>query len=86
MRLCYFMGMTDTIAQTLERLAGSLGKLPAETQADVLAEFENRVESLAQSRMTDDQRDVVMRRLAEPRVYVSDADVTALLRRFNPAK
>jgi hypothetical protein len=73
--------MTSTVTQTLERLAQTLNDLPEETQADVLAELESRVESLARSQMTGAQRDLVKRRLAEPREYADPQDVEAVLRR-----
>ena len=76
--------MDMTITQSLERLAHTLSRLPVETQADVLAELERRVDSLAQSQMSDAQRAVVVQRLAEPRSYAGAAAVAALLQRFNP--
>jgi Fic family protein len=76
--------MTSTVTQTLERLAQTLNDLPEDAQADVLAELESRVESLTKSQLTKPQRDLVKRRLAEPREYADAEDVEALLRRFNP--
>lgn len=71
--------------QKLAELADTLRTLPEEAQADVLAEIDNLVQNLKQSHMTDAQRTIVKERLAEPRVYATRAEVSALLRRFNPA-
>ena len=78
--------MIDSVAKTLERLALTLNGLPANAQADVLAEIENRVDNLTRPQMTEDQRAIVRQRLAEPRRYANSEDVVALLRRFNPAR
>jgi Mg/Co/Ni transporter MgtE len=77
--------MTTTMPHELSELAETLQKLPEEARADVLAEIEAKVQRLRHSLLTDAQRAIVKQRLAEPRVYASADDITALLRRFNPA-
>jgi Mg/Co/Ni transporter MgtE len=76
--------MTTTVPHELAELADTLRKLPEDARADVLAEIEAKVQNLRRSLMTDAQRAVVKQRLAERRVYASPAEVSALLRRFNP--
>ncbi len=76
--------MTSTVTQKLADLVDTIEALPAQAQADVLAEIESRIESLKQSSLTDEQRAVVKARLAAPRQYAGRDDVLALLRRFNP--
>ena len=77
--------MTSTVTQKLADLVDTIEALPAQAQADVLAEIESRIESLKQSSLTDEQRAVVKARLAAHRQYAGRDDVLALLRRFNPA-
>ena len=76
--------MNSAVSQTLDRLAERLNDLPEDVQADVLAEIEAKVEGLALTHLTEAQRALVVRRLAEPRDYASNEDVAAVLRRFNP--
>ena len=76
--------MTAQLPRQLKELATTIGALPDDARADVLAEIAAKVESLKHSQLTQAQRAIVQRRLAEPRVYASPAAVTALLRRFNP--
>ncbi len=77
--------MDSAVTQKLAALADTLRDLPEDVQSEVLAEIENRVQSLSQSQLTDGQRAIVKQRLGEPREYAAAADVSALLRRFNPA-
>jgi Mg/Co/Ni transporter MgtE len=77
--------MPTAVTTQLAKLADALETLPEDAQAEVLAEIEARVDSLTQSRLTDEQRAIVRERLAAPREYASTVEVAALLRRFNPA-
>ena len=75
--------MDDAVADTLNRLAERLGDLPEEVQADLLAEFEAKIEDFAASQMTGAQRSVIAARLTVPREYATTEQVTELLRRFS---
>ena len=91
--LVYTFVMTN-IAQTIDRLARALEALPVQTQADILADLETRVEQLRwhfgqtneqesrRSPLPEEQRRVVVERLALPREYAPQTEVTALLQRF----
>jgi hypothetical protein len=78
--------MTAQLPRQLKELATTIGALPDDARADVLAEIEAKVKSLKQSQLTDAQTAIVRQRLAEPRVYASAAEVTDLLRRYNPSR
>jgi hypothetical protein len=69
--------MTE-IDHQLARLAKAIELLPAEAQADVLAEIEARVDSLSEGRMTDAQRAIVLERSAGPMAIARREDVQAL--------
>ena len=77
--------MNVAATQKLERLAQALNDLPEETQADVLADWEAQVENLTAPRLTDEQVEIVRQRMAAPRVYVSNEDIEALMRRYEQA-
>lgn len=77
--------MTSNVTQKLSELVDTIEALPSEAQADVLAEIASRIEHLKRSALTDEQRAIVVARLAAPRQYAHRDDVAALLRRFNPA-
>ncbi len=70
------------IDQRLMKLAQALQQLAPETQTDVLDEMEARIANLTKSALTNEQRDIVKMRMAQPRVYVSNEEVANLLRRF----
>lgn len=78
------MPMTNILAATMDRLAVRLRDLPEDAQTEVLAEIEAKMDDLAQSKMTEEQRDLVLRRIAAPRDYASPAEVAALLDRYRP--
>lgn len=78
------MQMTNVLAATMDRLAATLSDLPEDAQADVLAEIEAKMDGLAQSHLTDAQRQLVTNRMAGPRRYASPAEVSALLDRYRP--
>ena len=77
--------MTTTLSLELVELAETLDTLSEAARADVLAEIEAKVQNLRHSLLDDAQRALVIQRLNEPRVSSSADEVTALLRRFNPA-
>ena len=75
--------MTINVDHKLAELAVTIRSLPEDVQADVLADIESRVSRLAHSQMTGEQREIIKRRLAEPRDYADEGEVAALLRRFS---
>ena len=77
--------MSNDVTQTLFELVETIEALPADAQTDVLAEIKSRIEYFKRSALTEEQRALVIERLAAPRKYAPRDDVLALLRRFNPA-
>lgn len=77
--------MGTVVTKKLAELVDAIESLPEPTQFEILAEIENRIETLKASALTDEQRETIRERLAAPRQYAARADVMALLRRFNPA-
>ena len=59
--------MSKNIADKLTDLVEAVRKLPDETQEALIEEFAERVSDFADTGLTDEQRDEVRRRLANPR-------------------
>ena len=77
--------MSDTKTATLDEAVAAVRQLPEDTQAAVAKELVALVEDYRTSGLTDEQREVVAKRLAEPRTHVPRPDFLAMLRRYNPA-
>ena len=74
-----------TKTATLDEAMAALQRLPEDTQMALAEELVALAEDYQPPGLTDEQRDIVARRLAEPRSHMPRADFLALLRRYNPA-
>ena len=72
--------MTKNVTDKLSDLVEAVRKLPNETQEALLEEFAERVSDFSDSRLSEEQRDEVDRRLANPR-YADPEAVRALFAR-----
>ena len=72
--------MSKNVADKLTDLVKAVRELPDETQEALLEEFAERVSEFTESGLSDEQRDEVRRRLANPR-YADPAAVRALFAR-----
>jgi flagellar motor switch protein FliG len=77
---CYNTAMTKNVADKLTDLVKAVRELPDETQEALLEEFAERVSEFTESGLSDEQRDEVRRRLANPR-HADPAAVRALFAR-----
>ena len=66
----------------MAKLARTLQSLSPEAQAEILDELEARIANLSDSGLSAEQNDIVKKRMAQPREYVSNEDVAKLLQRF----
>ena len=77
------MSITKTFS--LEDVIAAMRTLPDQSQQDLASEIMERVDDISNSRLTDEQKDIVKERMSKPREHVSRDDVHAMLRKFNPA-
>jgi hypothetical protein len=75
------MNAREKLAEAVLAAAG----LPEDAQEAIAEEVLARVADFSKSRLTTAQKEEIKRRLSRPRRHVPDADVRALLRRYNPA-
>ncbi len=76
--------MSKTPAVRLADLAVAVQALPEDVQHLLVREIEERLSDISVPQMTGAQRLEVKRRMAQPRQYVSDVEVRAILRRYDP--
>ena len=72
--------MTKSVTDKLSDLMEAVRKLPDETQEALIEEFAERVSDFSGSGLSDEQREEVDRRLANPR-YADPEAVRALFAR-----
>ncbi|MCP4936210.1 MAG: hypothetical protein GY927_18905 [bacterium] len=77
------MSITKTFS--LEDVIAAMRTLPDQSQQDLASEIMERVDDISNSRLTDEQREIIKERISQPREHVSRDDVHAMLRKFNPA-
>ena len=77
------MSITKTFS--LEDEIAAMRTLPDQSQQDLASEIMERVDDISNSRLTDEQREIIKERMSQPREHVSRDDVHATLRKFNPA-
>jgi putative addiction module component (TIGR02574 family) len=73
--------MTKTVAEKLSDLVKAVGELPDDTQEVLVDEFAGRLSDFTDSRLTDEQRAEIDRRLANPR-YADPDKVREFFARF----
>ena len=76
--------MPKAATDKLSELFTAVQALPAPSQDLLVQELEERVAELSDSHLNAAQRSEIKQRLALPRRLVSDEDVSALLRKYNP--
>ena len=76
--------MPKAATDKLSELFTAVRALPAPSQDLLVQELEERVAELSDSHLNAAQRSEIKQRLALPRRLVSDEDVSALLRKYNP--
>lgn len=77
--------MSNSKTVTLHEAIAAVRKLPEDEQTALAEELVALVEDYQTPGLTDTQRDIVAKRLAEPRSHVPRDDFLAMLRRYNPA-
>lgn len=75
------MTTREKLAEAVLAVAG----LSKEAQELIAEELLVRVSDFSESQLSAAQRREIKRRLGQPRVHVSDAEVRALFQRYNPA-
>ncbi len=71
--------------EKLGRAVEAVRELPDEAQEAIAEELEQLISDFSHGHMSESQRAEVKRRLAGPRRRVSNEEVRAVLRRYNPA-
>ena len=74
--------MTKTVAEKLSDLVKAVKELPDETQEALVDEFSSRLSDFTDSALSDEQRDEIDRRLANPR-YADPDKVREFFARFD---
>ena len=77
--------MSTTKTVTIEDALEAAKTLPDEAQSELARELIALVEDYRASGLTAEQREIVRKRLAEPRTHVPRSDFLVMLRRYNPA-
>lgn len=77
--------MTDTVTDKLDKVVKAIEEMPEERRAAVIDDIEEDVAWYAASQMNEAHRNEVRRRLALLREQVPNAEIAALLKRFNPS-
>ena len=77
--------MSTTKTVTIEDALKAAKTLPDDAQSELAQELVALVEDYRASGLTSEQREIVRKRLADPRTHVSRSDFLAMLRRYNPA-
>jgi hypothetical protein len=75
------MGMPKTTTEKLTDLVTAVRRLPDESQAALVEEFADRLSDFTDSKLSEQQRDEVGRRLANPR-YADPDRVREFFARF----
>lgn len=77
--------MSKNKIPTLDEAVEAVRTLPQGSQDAIVQELVAMVEDYQAPGLTDAQRDIVTKRLAEPRSHIPRDDFLAMLRRYNPA-
>jgi len=75
--------MNKNLTDKLAKLDEALASLSEGDQSEMLEALAGRVAERTGSRMSAQQHALVERRLTQPRVYASDAEVADLLQRYS---
>ena len=76
------MSITKTFS--LEDVIAAMRTLPDQSQQDLASEIMERVDDISNSKLTDEQREIITERMNQPREHVSRDDIHTMLRKFNP--
>lgn len=77
--------MSKTKSVSLEDAVVAARKLPSETQEAIASELMEKVEDFSTPQRSSERQAIIKDRLGKPLRAVSRDDLTAMLRKYNPA-